>query len=462
MRGAHRRRRRRIRYGRFCIFLVVLLALVAGAVIGCSALNRAPKEPDKPVSGDVLPPDEPDASPVATPTPDRTIKPVATATIGNTGDILVHSPILRESQQADGTYSFDPIFTHIAPYAKGVDYATINLELTLPGSKFSGYPAFRVPDSMIDSIMGAGFSMVTTANNHTNDSGASGMLRTSQVLQEKGLAYTGTRAERAQKNYLVQDINGIKVGMLNYTYGTYLADGTKSVNAIACNAETSALLNMFDYDHLDRFYEALATDIKNMRAEGAEALVMYIHWGTEYKLAPNSYQTQIAQKLSDLGVDVIVGCHPHVVQPAALITSEVSGKSTLCVYSMGNAVSNQRRERMDDIKSGHTEDGMFFTFTFTKYSDGSVAVTDADILPTWVNLYKEGGKQVYQIVPLDKSVPWEGTFNLEKTANGLALAQQSYERTMALVQEGLHQFDAYFAQAQQALQQKNEQLQNAA
>ncbi|MBE5780656.1 MAG: CapA family protein [Clostridiales bacterium] len=393
------------------------------------------------------------------PTPDPTIRPVATATVGNTGDILIHSPILSNAKLSDGSYDFAPIFTYLAPYIKEVDYATINLELSMPGSNYQGYPTFRTPDDLVDVLLNAGFDMVTTANNHANDSGNTGMVRTTEVLKEKGLTYTGTRTTTDDKNYLVENINGINIGMVSYTHGTYLSDGRKSINGIPCTKESSKLINMFSYDRLNEFYTALETDLENMRNDGAESFVIYIHWGNEYEIDQNATQESMAQKLCDLGFDVIVGCHPHVVQPVTVLSSEVSGKSTLCVYSMGNAISNQRIEYMDDIKTGHTEDGTFITFTFTKYSDGSVVVTDAEVLPTWVHMYVTNGRKYHQIVPLDKSVSdWTESFNLTATNKGAANAQKSYDRTMAILKEGLEEWDALFFERQQQLDAKNAEL----
>ena len=158
----------------------------------------------------------------------------------------------------------------------------------------------------------------------------------------------------------------------------------------------------------------METAIANMKQDGAEVIVVYMHWGNEYRLTTTQTQRTMAQKLCDLGVDVIVGAHPHVVEPVDLLTSTVSGKNTLCVYSMGNAISNQRVEEPSiTMKSGHTEDGMLFSFTVTKYSDGSVRLTDAAVLPTWVHLYSK----TYQIIPLDKTVSdWSVSF-LWRTEN---------------------------------------------
>ncbi len=176
--------------------------------------------------------------------------------------------------------------------------------------------------------------------------------------------------------------------------------------------------------------------MQEMKENGAEATIFYIHWGNEYQYVPTSYQKQMAQKLCSLGVDVIVGGHPHVIQPFETIVDE-NGNETLCIYSTGNAISNQRKFLMDsDNYSGHTEDGMIFGVTFEKLSDGTVRTAEVDILPTWVIRESRGGKYVFQIIPLDLSVADWKTFTL--TDATVKEAKDSYNRTMKLVGQGLN------------------------
>ena len=151
----------------------------------------------------------------------------------------------------------------------------------------------------------------------------------------------------------------------------------------------------------------------------------------------------MAQKICDLGVDVLIGGHPHVVQPVDLISATNSSQKTVCVYSMGNMVSNQRRQYMG-IKDGHTEDGMFFKMSFSRYSDGSVVFENIEVVPTWVHLYTSGGKNVYNVVPLSENLD-AAALGLDKSSNGLSLAKGSYERTMKLVSEGVKECNDYLA-----------------
>lgn len=378
---------------------------------------------------------------ITIPAPEK-IVPVSSATVSVTGDILTHIPILNAAyNSATSTYNFDDIFTYTSPYITAADYAIANLEVTLRGTddgfKYSGYPRFNCPDAIADSLKSAGFDMCLTANNHCFDTGRTGLMRTLRILSNKGLNSIGTMYTADAPKYFVKEINDIKIGMVCYTFETGDAYPDRpSINGILTSEDSIGQINSFDYNQLDKFYAEMETNISNMKNEGAQAILLYIHWGNEYQLSPTQTQKNIAQKMCDLGVDVIVGGHPHVIQPMELLesTTDITHK-TICLYSTGNAVSNQRRSLMP-LQTGHTEDGILLSLTFTKYSNGSVSLENVSALPTWVNLHKENGKNVYSILPLDKSVAdWKTAFQLNETSYNYA--QASYQRTMALIGEGL-------------------------
>jgi poly-gamma-glutamate synthesis protein (capsule biosynthesis protein) len=219
----------------------------------------------------------------------------------------------------------------------------------------------------------------------------------------------------------------------------------KALNTIPIKPVDAPLINCFDYDYLDMFYAEMSQNMSDMTEAEVDAVVMFIHWGDEYKIQQNDKQSLIAQNLCDLGVDVIIGGHPHVVQPVELLTAADGSHKTVCLYSMGNAVSNQRISQMD-LKTGHTEDGVLFSVTFTKYSNGTVILSDANLLPLWVNHHKNPqGKWIYPILPLDKQIEdWKTQFSL--TDGTLQNAQASYDRTMAIVGSGMQQTKEYLAQ----------------
>ena len=365
------------------------------------------------------------------------IHEISRAKMSVTGDVIIHNALLDSAKVSGNKYNFDYIYTYFKSYVSASDYAVTNLETTLGGSDYTGYPVFNTPDSLLDSITGAGFDMLLTANNHANDTGFNGMSRTARVLNERKIDFIGTVENEGDKRYIVKEINGIKLGMICYTYeGRGRSnDGRKALNGYM-NSKSAAIINTFNVRNLDEFYAEMGDRLNAMKAEGAEATVVYIHWGEEYKLEPNSSQRKIAQKLCDMGVDVIVGGHPHVVQPMELLTSTSdSAHRTVCIYSIGNSVSNQRKSYME-LKTGHTEDGVFISFTFSKYSDGSVIVSDVDLMPTWVNMYYTKSRKIFEIIPLDKSVSdWKTAFSLDDA--GLKDANASYKRTMKIVGDGL-------------------------
>ncbi len=168
-----------------------------------------------------------------------------------------------------------------------------------------------------------------------------------------------------------------------------------------------------------------------MKTQGTEYITFYMHWGEEYQLTANTWQKSIAQRLSNMGVNMIIGGHPHVVQPLDYIISEDGETETVCIYSLGNAVSNQRRELISRSTKGHTEDGVMFSYKLKKSSNGEVTLTDVDLIPTWVYKYQSGGYK-YTIYPIE---------NLEtaksKYPNIASKLTESYERTKAIVKDGL-------------------------
>lgn len=360
------------------------------------------------------------------------------ATVMSIGDIMVHSPQLNGAlNSSTGDYNFDCYFKEIAPYFATSDLNVGNLEVTFGGNEsreFSGYPLFNTPDSLADSIKNAGFNLLLTSNNHCYDTGLAGLKRTAQVLKQKGIEFTGTKETDVDPAYVIKQVNNINIGIINYTYETKcLTEGRKYLNGNPVNSEANGLINSFNYDKLDAFYSEIGAYLKEMDTKGAEFKVVYIHWGNEYQTYSNTYQKSIAQKLCNMGVDMIIGSHPHVIQPIELVTSEDSQNTTVCLYSMGNAVSNQRQELMTSCPSGHTEDGMIFEFVLKKTKAG-VTLESLDLTPTWVNKYLVSGKYNYTIYPIENPNDL-GKYSFNATA--LSKAQKSYERTKAIVAEGL-------------------------
>ena len=433
--------------------LVILLAVILAGLVALAIFLQLPglgTDPTEPTPTVTDPPTDPPTEPPTEPPTDPPVEKTATATIGAMGDLLMHMPVVN-GYYNNGVYNFAAAFQYLSPIVSKLDYAAINLETTLCGTDngfpYQGYPNFNCPDAIVDGAIGAGFDMMLTANNHTYDTGHVGFHRTQQVIRDRGMDYIGTRMSEEEKNYLVKDLNGIRIGMICYTYNTKItASGQVDLNwGNLMDAADSPLINSFNKNQLDSFYQKLSAELAAMKADGAEALVLFIHWGDEYELTPNSTQKAIAQKLCDMGVDVIIGGHPHVVQPVELLTGTADeSKKTLCIYSLGNAISNQRLGNVD-CPTAHTEDGALFTVTFAKYSDGTVLVEATEVIPLWVNMYwGSNGKRQYDILPLDGAAEtWQSAMNLSTDRFQQCLA--SYDRTNALVSAGTQAANDYFA-----------------
>lgn len=410
----------------------ILIAVIALVTFSVNALLKISKNKGGASSSGI-------SSGQASGTPSADI-PETTATVLSTGDIMVHSTQLTGAKTSDG-YDFSAFFKESKTYFTAADLAIANLEVTFGGTesgKFSGYPAFNTPDSLADAIKDSGLNLLLTSNNHSYDTGLFGLKRTVQILKQKGIEFTGTKETEADPTYTVKEVNGIKIGIADFTYETDgQTAGRKYLNGAILAEEANALINSFSYNRLDEFYSSVQTILSGMEAAGADFTVFYMHWGNEYQTSPNTWQKTIAQKLSNLGVDMIIGSHPHVVQPVELIHSEDGQNTTVCLYSTGNYVSNQRQEIMNpECPTGHTEDGVFFSFTLTKNKDGT-ALTDLDLIPTWVNKYKGGsaGGYLYTVYPLETPDAGSAKYSLPSAA--AAKAKKSYERTKAIVAAGL-------------------------
>ena len=243
------------------------------------------------------------------------------------GDAMAHGPQLRAALQPDGTYDFTPCFDALRTEISGADYAVVNLETPVSGGNYSGYPMFNAPDSYVDALRDAGFDLFLTANNHTLDRGDAGLKKTIHLLDSLGLDHLGTyvnATERSRRLPMIAKVKGYRVGMLNYTYGT---NGLKAKGDVVV-------------DYIDR--DVIAQDVKALRNAGAEIIIANMHWGEEYHLQPVASEKRMADYLTSLGVDVIMGSHPQVVQPVATRTNPITGTPVQVIYSLGNFISNQQ------------------------------------------------------------------------------------------------------------------------
>ena len=243
------------------------------------------------------------------------------------GDAMQHQAQLDAARKGKD-YDYTGYFDDIKPFVSVADYAVVNLETPVSTPPYSGYPCFNAPPAFLDALADAGFDLFLTANNHTLDRGARGLRKTIEELDVRRLAHTGTLANdsaRAESVPMIVNVNDFKIGFLNYTYGT---NGISPRDGVVV-------------DYIDR--PAIRRDVENSRKAGAELICVCVHWGDEYKLLPNASQRYLADFLEAIGVDMIIGGHPHVIQPMELRPNKYyPDKNILLVYSLGNFVSNMK------------------------------------------------------------------------------------------------------------------------
>lgn len=293
------------------------------------------------------------------------------------GDAMQHQAQLdRAKELGGGSYDYSGCFTLIAPEITSADYAVCNLEVPLGGGpSYTGYPCFSAPDSYAVALKDAGFDMFLTANNHCLDRRDRAARRTISTLDSLGIDHIGTYRDAAMRDSLVpfiKDIKGFKVGFLNYTYGTNGIEPTDGVEVA-----------LIDKERIDR-------EIRKTREAGAEIIVAAMHWGVEYVLLQNRNQEDIADFLIDRGVDLIIGGHPHVIQPMKVVRNEKEGKDVLLVYSLGNFISN--------MKTADTRGGALVRATLERGADGKARFKEASY-DTFFSAKPAGGRTNFTVIP---------------------------------------------------------------
>lgn len=326
---------------------------------------------------------------------------IKTIEIVATGDFLIHKEILETqyNEQSD-TYDFKNTIQYVKDYLNNTDLTIVNMEGTLSGLDnygYSGYPSFNAPDELADAMKWVGVDVVNNMNNHSLDRDVRGFNRTRSVLKERSFDIIGTRESTNDNRYLIKDVNGIKVGIISYSYSMTAEGGARGLNGTSIPEELYPLMNTFREDTLDLDFQEMKEQILDMRNNGAEVIIFYMHWGDEYELEPNSTQIKIAKFLANQNVDIIFGTHPHSLQPIDIIESEDGTNETAVIYSMGNFLSSQRTER---IQNPYTEDGVIVSVRLSKNTKtNEIKIEYPTYIPTWVNWYEKDGRLFYEVVP---------------------------------------------------------------
>ena len=248
------------------------------------------------------------------------------------GDLMQHQAQIDAARQADGSYNYTACFEPVKEMISQADIAIGNLEVTLGGKPYAGYPTFSAPDEYLYAIKEAGFDVLLTANNHCLDRRKKGLERTIQQLDSLQLPYAGTytnKEQRAKRYPLLLEKNGFRIALLNYTYGT--------------NGFNETAPNVVNY--IDK--RIMSEDIKAAQALCPDLILACMHWGAEYQSLPNREQKHLADWLLKQGVTHVIGSHPHVVQPMELRTDSITQQQHAVVYSLGNFISNMSLRKTD-------------------------------------------------------------------------------------------------------------------
>lgn len=289
------------------------------------------------------------------------------------GDFMGHQDQIDAAyDSSSNSYSYDSCFHYIRPWLSDADFTIANIETTLGIKPYSGYPQFSSPPAFAEAIRRSGVDIVATVNNHSVDKSKAGMERTLFVLDSLKMRHMGTYYSPKDKDSLsplIVEKNGIKVALLSYTYGT------NSLNPIPPN-----IVNYLDSNTISK-------DVIKAKSHNPDVIVAYVHWGIQYKDYPSKSQKAWNNYFKSLGVKIVIGSHPHVVQPMKWNKSD----SSLVVYSLGNFISHQRTFPRDG--------GAIFKLILKK-TDGQVVIQDAKYSLSWVYEPEIDGKKKYFVLPV--------------------------------------------------------------
>lgn len=289
------------------------------------------------------------------------------------GDLMQHGPQISAAQVSDG-YDYTECFQYIRQQIEYADIAVGNFETTLAGPPYTGYPCFCAPDEFLRDVKAAGFDVMLTANNHCCDKGPKGIERTIAMMDSLGMPHLGTYVspESRERQYpLLVEKNGIRLVLLNYTYGT---NGNSAKGSVV--------------NRIKR--ETIAADIVKAKQMNPDAIIACMHWGEEYHLTPNKEQRELADWLFSQGVDHIIGGHPHVVQPMEIRT-DAQGEKHALAYSLGNFVSNQFKD--------YTVGGMLVHMELVK--DSTTHLANCDYSLYYVTRPNNSGHKTHRVYHID-------------------------------------------------------------
>ena len=294
------------------------------------------------------------------------------------GDLLYHDIIYISAKKADGTYDFHENFEYVKPWLKQADLVLGDFEGTVNKDHYlAGYPLFNAPGEVMDAIKDAGYQVLDLAHNHILDSQIEGVVSTADAIEKAGMTPIGvyTHEPRDKAPIVIKEVNGIKVAILAYSYGF------NGIEQSISQEDYNRYLSDLDEDKMK-------AEIERAEKE-ADITIIMPQMGVEYQIEPTEEQKKLYHKMIDWGADIIFGGHPHVVEPAETVEKE--GDKKLIIYSMGNFISNQRIETMQDVENAKwTERGVLMDVTIKKKA-GKTTIETAQAHPSWVSRTPKGG-----------------------------------------------------------------------
>lgn len=330
--------------------------------------------------------------------------PDVTFNLSVIGDIMCHNTQYNDAFE-NGIYDFSYVFDDIREKLTNSDFSVGNLETTFAGETkgYSSYPEFNSPESLATAIKEAGIDLVSTANNHSLDSGYSGIESTIDFVEQAGLLHTGTyKSPEEQNTTTIAEIKGLKVAFLSFTYGT---------NGIPIPIGKEYCINLID----DNF---IIDRLNLAKQENPDIIIVFMHWGEEYETSPNDEQIRLANLLFDNGANIILGSHPHVLQKME------NNDKGFVIYSLGNFVSGQVKE--------NTRDSIILNLTVTKKGTGEVVVNNASYTPIYT--YKSGAsKKQYKVLDIKKALDEFDTGNKYISDDDYNLLKREYDKILSTV-----------------------------
>lgn len=303
------------------------------------------------------------------------------------GDIMCHNTQYKDAYTSNDSYDFSYVFKDIKSYVSEADIAVGNLETTFAGKArgYSNYPTFNTPEQLAYNLKDFGIDVVSTANNHCMDKNFSGLVSTLNYLDDAGIAHMGTSATQEDQNkILIKDVNGIKIAFLAFTYGT---------NGIPIPSDKPFAVNLIDDDFI-------LEQISLAKKQNPDLICVNMHWGIEYQTKQNKEQERLANLLFTNGVDVILGSHPHVLQPMekkTITLEDGSTKDCFVIYSLGNFMSGQTYP--------NTRNSVILNMSFTKSGEtGKTTINSASYVPIYMYKASSSTVQRYKVLDIEKAI----------------------------------------------------------